>query len=259
MDKKEWQRKGAGHRQRLREKFLAKGIAAFTDDEILELLFTFGTPRSDCKEPARTALKKFGSLAAVLEAPPAELQKIKGIGPKNAFALHFMQGVARRYLQTRLIGKNYVTSSRDVAAYLIHTMRDLKLEVFKTIFLDAGHAILATEIIAEGTVNVNTIYPRELVKRALEHNAAALVVAHNHPSGSLKPSTQDLNLTRSLYLVCSFMNMQLLDHLIIGVHTDDDAGSKVFSFADHGIMAEIRNKYAGLLKGYKAAEPEQTE
>ena len=255
MDQAAWQNKGAGHRQRLREKFLDRGIEAFSDDEVLELLLSFGTPRKDCKEAARTARQTFGGLAAVLEAPPGELQKVKGVGPKNAFALHFVQGVARRYLKTRLIGKDYLNSSREVAAYLVHTMRDLKREVFKAIFLDAGHAIIDTEIIAEGTINVNTIYPRELVKRALHHHAAALIVAHNHPSGSLKPSPQDLHLTRTLFLVCSFMHIQLLDHLIIGKAAPAGDASPVFSFADHGTMAEIRTEYGRLLNNYQVAAP----
>lgn len=236
MDKKEWQKKGEGHRQRLREKFLDQGIDAFTDAEILELLLTFGTPRTDCKDAARAALKVFGSLAAVLEAPIPELTKIKGIGPKNLFAIRFINGVARRYLKKKLTDKHYLSSSREVAAYLVHAMRDLEREVFLAIFLDAGHAIIDSEIVAEGTITVNTIYPREVVKLALKRNAAALVVAHNHPSGNLKPSKQDRDLTRALFLACSFMNIQLLDHLIVG------AAEEVFSFADHGIMAEVRQE-----------------
>lgn len=241
MDKREWQEKGKGHRQRLRQKFLSLGIDAFGDDEILELLLTFGTPRKDCKEPARAALARFGTIPAVLEAPVSELRKVKGVGPNNTFALHFVQGVARRYLKQKLKNKEYLSSSRDVAAFLVHSMRDLEREVFVAIFLDAGHAIIDSEIIAEGTISVNTIYPREMIKRALKHNAAAMVVAHNHPSGSLQPSNQDRSLTRALYLSCSLMNIQLLDHLIVG------ASEQVFSFADHGIMADIRQDCAGLV------------
>ena len=241
MDKKEWQKKGEGHRQRLRDKFLGHGIDAFTDDEVLELLLTFGTPRTDCKDAARAARKRFGSLAAVLEAPPAELRTIRGIGPKNIFALHFVQAVARRYLKQRPAGKSYLHSSKEVAEYLIHALRGLEHEAFVAIFLDAAHAIINLEIVAQGTVNVNTIYPRELVKRALKQNAAALVVAHNHPSGSLRPSPHDLKLTRTLYLACSLMNISLLDHLIVG------EGEEVYSFADHGIMAETGQNCAAIL------------
>ncbi len=241
MDKKEWQKKGTGHRQRLRDKFLDQGIEAFSDAEIIELLLSFGTPRSDCKEAARAALKHCGSLPAVLDAAPAILKTIKGIGPKNIFALQFIQGVARRYLQQRIIGKKYIHSSREVSDYLIHLMRGLEHEVFTVVYLDAAHAILDSEILSEGTVTVNTVYPRELIKSALARNASAIIVAHNHPSGSLTPSEQDRQLTRSLHLVCSFMQIQLLDHLIIG------DGTTPYSFADNGLMAEIRDDCKTLL------------
>ena len=241
MEREEWQRRGEGHRQRLRDKFLAQGIDAFTDAEIIELLLTFGTPRSDCKEAARELLARFGSLPAVLDAAPVQLQQVKGVGPKNTFALHFIQGVARRYLHQRVVGKEYVRSSREVADYLIHSMRGLQHEVLTVVFLDAAHAVLDATVVAEGTVTVNTIYPRELVKAALARNASALVIAHNHPSGSLTPSRQDSELTRSLYLVCSFMHLDLLDHLIIG------AGDQVYSFADQGVMASIREDCRRLL------------
>lgn len=236
MDKKGWQNKGAGHRQRLRDKFLEYGIEAFSDSEVIELLLTFGTPRSDCKEIARTALKEFGSLPAVLDASVPRLTAIKGLGPKNVFALHFIQGIARRYLKQRLTGKNYISSSRDVSDYLIHLMRGMKKEVFTILFLDAAHAIIDTQIQSEGTVNVNTVYPREIVKAALQKNATALVIAHNHPSGRMEPSAQDMQLTRTLHIVCSFMHINLLDHLIIG------DGEKAYSFADHGLMAQIRDE-----------------
>ena len=234
MDKEEWQKKGEGHRQRLRDRFLERGLDGFTDAEVLELLLTFGTPRSDCKEAARLALAEFGSFAAVFEASIAALQVIPGIGPKNSFAIHFVQEVARRYLKERLQGKRYLHSSTEVRDYLLHSMRGLKKEVFTVIYLDSSHAIINSEILAEGTLNVNTVYPRELMSRALEQNAAALIVAHNHPSGSLEPSPQDRHLTRTLCLLCSLMQIQLLDHLIIG------NGS--YSFADQGLMTEIQQE-----------------
>ena len=235
MDKNEWQSKGTGHRQRLRDKFLEHGISAFTDAEIIELLLTFGTPRSDCKDAARTALDELGSLPAVLDAPARRLTKIKGVGDKNVFALHFIQGVARRYLKQRLAGKKYITSSADVADYLVHLLRSMKREAFVVVYLDASHGIIDTEVLSEGTVTVNTVYPREVVIAALKRNAAAIVIAHNHPSGSLKPSPQDEQLTRTLHIICSFMHIRLLDHLIIG------DGDQPFSFADHGIMSRLKD------------------
>ena len=241
MDKDQWQKKGAGHRGRLRDRFQEKGLESLSDAEVLELLLSFGTPRSDCKDPARQALGQFGSLPAVLEASSRDLLKIPGIGPKNCFAVHFVQAVARRYLKERLRGKRYLHSSDQVKDYLLHSMRGLKKEIFTVIFLDSSHAIIDSEIIAEGTINNTTVYPRELVLRALAHNAAAMIVAHNHPSGSLQPSRQDRRLTRSLFLVSSFLDIHLLDHLIIG------DGS--FSFADHGLMDEIREECTLIMRG----------
>ena len=231
MDKEGWQKKGEGHRQRLRDRFMERGLDGFSDAEILELLLSFGTPRSDCKEPARAALKQFGSLAAVLEEPLGSLQAIKGIGPKNGFAIHFIQAVAGHYLKDRLKEKRYLHSSSEVRDYLLHSLRGLKKEVLTVIYLDSSHAILDSETVAEGSINVNTVYPRELLKKALDKNAAALIIAHNHPSGSLDPSAQDMQLTRTLWLLGGLMQIQVLDHIIIG------NGS--YSFADHGLMTDI--------------------
>ena len=225
----------------MREKFLTRGLEALNDDEVLELLLTLGTPRKDCKDSARALLKQFGSLAAVLESSIDSLQEVQGIGPQNSFAIHFIQSVARRYLNERLKSKNYLRSSKEVAEYLNHSMRHLKKEVFKVIFLDAGLAIIDAQTVFEGTLASNTIYPRELIKMVLDHHAAAVVIAHNHPSGSQKPSAADRNLTRNLFFACSVMDIQLLDHLIIG------SQGTPFSFADHGIMEEIKMECRDLL------------
>ncbi|MEW6429429.1 MAG: DNA repair protein RadC, partial [Thermodesulfobacteriota bacterium] len=215
------------------------GGESFTDEEIVELLLALGTPRKDTKAPARAALRHFGSLAAVLEAGSIELQKIPGIGPTNSFAIHFIHEVARRYLRKRLTGRHYLTSAAEVAEYLIHSMRDLEQEVLTAIFLDAGHAIIDSETVARGTVTASTVYPRELVKRALHHNAAALIIAHNHPSGRTSPSEADLQLTGKLHEACSLMHIRLLDHFIVG----DDRTP--FSFAENGIMDQVRRRYGG--------------
>ena len=234
MEKAQWQEKGAGHRQRLREKFLERGIDAFTDSEVLELILTLGTPRKDCKEPARKLLADHGTLAHVLELSQFELRKVPGLGDKNTFAIHFVHAVARRYLQQRLKDKQYVSSSRDIADYLVHAMRDLKKEVFWVMFLDSSHGIIDSEFLAQGTINANTIYPREIIKKALEYNAAAVVLAHNHPSGKVMPSPEDRHLTSTLYKALSYVSVTVLDHFIVG------KGRAPYSFADHGLMEQIR-------------------
>jgi DNA repair protein RadC len=239
VEKEHWQKKGEGHRARLRDRFQEKGLEGFSATEVLELLLSFGTPRTDCKEPARSLLKKFGTFSKVIEAPLASLQEVHGIGPKNSFALHFVQAVASYYLKERLTQKCYLHSSQEVVDYLVHSLRGLKKEVLSVIYLDASHAIIDSAIVAEGTLNVNTVYPREIIKKALDFHAAALIIAHNHPSGSLEPSPQDVKLTKSLFLLCSAMQLQLLDHLIIG------DGS--YSFADSGLISSIREECSSIL------------
>ncbi len=240
MEKEAWQNKGKGHRQRLRDRFLERGLDGFSDAEVLELLLTFGTPRSDCKEQAKEALVRFGSFSAVLEASYDQLTDIKGIGPKNGFAVRFIQAVAGRYLRERLQGKRYLHSSGEVRDFLLHSMRGLKREAFTVIYLDSSHGIIDSEIVSRGTVNINTIYPREVVKRALDKNAAALVVAHNHPSGALSPSSHDIKLTRNMHILCLLMQIRLLDHLIIG--------DGFFSFADNGLMEQIGSQSQSILQ-----------
>jgi len=238
MEKVQWQQKGEGHRGRLRDRYLERGLDSFSDTEVLELLLSFGTPRSDTKQPARELLKRYITLAAVLEASPVSLQEIGGVGPKNSFAIGFIRDVAARYLQQRLTGKRYLRSSRDVREYLEYSMRGLKREILTVIYLDAAHAILGTEIVAEGTINVNTVYPRELVQRAINNHAVAIIMAHNHPSGALKPSPQDIQLTRNLYFICSFLQIQLLDHIIVG--------DGIFSFADQGLIETVAGECQSL-------------
>ncbi len=218
-----------GHRQRLREKFLKNGLDGFHDYEIIELLLTLGTPRSDCKQPAKDALKKFGSLKAVLEADPQDLKTIKGIGDKNVFGLKLSQDVARRYLSDRIIDKDYAKSSNDVIEYLQHNLRDKNKEIFMVIYLNGRNQIINMDELFEGTLNTSAVYPREVVKRALENHAAALVFVHNHPSGNPNPSQDDISITKKLKEAALAIDISVHDHLII-------AGNDVYSFADHGLI-----------------------
>ena len=218
-----------GHRQRLREKFLKNGLDGFHDYEIIELLLTLGTPRSDCKQPAKDALKKFGSLKAVLEAVPQDLKTIKGIGDKNVFGLKLSQDVARRYLSDRIIDKDYAKSSNDVIEYLQHNLRDKNKEIFMVIYLNGRNQIINMDELFEGTLNTSAVYPREVVKRALENHAAALVFVHNHPSGNPNPSQYDISITKKLKEAALAIDISVHDHLII-------AGNDVYSFADHGLI-----------------------
>ena len=218
-----------GHRQRLREKFLKNGLDGFLDYEIIELLLTLGTPRSDCKQSAKDALKKFESLKSVLEATPADLKKIKGIGDNNVFGLKISQAVSRRYLADKIINKDFIRSADEVKEYLQHELRDKNREVFLAIYLNGRNQIIKMEELFQGTLSTSAVYPREVVKRALENDAAALVFVHNHPSGNPNPSQDDLSITNKLKNALMSIDVSVHDHIII-------AGNDVYSFADHGLI-----------------------
>ena len=219
----------AGHRARLREKFLTHGLGAFRDDEIIELLLTFGTPRRDCKKPARELLSRLGSFRQVLEAPIERLSEVPGVGPANAVALKLIHEVARKFLETRLQESTFLKDSADVFDYLRHSMRDLEVEVFKVLYLDARHSVMHAEDLFQGTLGYNVVYLRELLRKCLHYNAAAIVVAHNHPSGDPTPSAEDKNLTRDVVFATSLLEVRLLDHVIVGE-------DHFYSFSDRGLI-----------------------
>ena len=224
-------RTGHGHRVRLREKFLKGGLKGFLDYEVIELLLTLGTPRKDCKQQAKEALKKFQSLRGILEAPVGELQKIKGIGPHNIFGLKLVHEVSRRFLKEKMMSGPYCQSSKEVFDYLYHSLRDIKREKFKALFLDAKNKILEEKTVFEGTVDSSVVYPREIMKEALRCNASSLIFVHNHPSGDPEPSANDREITKELVFVANVMQLKVLDHLIIG-------DNRYFSFADEGLIED---------------------
>ena len=205
-----------GHRKRLREKFIKSGLGSLHDYEIAELLLTLGTPRKDCKHPAKEALKKFGSLRGVLEASPEELQEIKGIGPQNIFGIKFIREVTQEFLKEKILKKEFCKSAKDVFNYLYSTMCGLKKEIFKVIFLNSKNCILDIEDLFEGTLDKSAVYPREIMKKAIKNNASGLIFVHNHPSGDPSPSQSDKDITKNLVSVGNIMDIKVLDHLIIG-------------------------------------------
>jgi DNA repair protein RadC len=144
-----------GHRQRLKERFLRGGLEGFLDYEIVELLLALGTPRRDCKKPAKEAMRRFKMLRRVLEASEEELQEIEGIGPRNIFGIKFVQEVSRRFLREKMMSMPVCHSSREVFDYLYHSLRDAMKEKFKAIFLDAKNKILEERTFFEGTVDTS--------------------------------------------------------------------------------------------------------
>lgn len=231
--------KGEGHRQRLRRRFLESGLRGFQDYEVIELLLTLATPRKDCKDAAKAALKKFKNLQGVFEASSKALCEVGGIGPQNLLGIKLIKAVADRYLEKRLISKDPINHSKELFDYLYHSMRDKTRECFKVIFLDAKNRVLAAETLFTGTLTASAVYPREVVRAALEHHAAALIFAHNHPSGDPKPSEDDILITRRLVSACKVMGITVHEHLVIG----EDC---YFSFADHGYISQINRESEGM-------------
>ena len=237
-----------GHRKRLREKFLKSGLKGFHDYEIIELLLTLGSPRKDCKQQAKEALKRFKTLRGVLEAPPEELQQIDGIGPHSAFGIKLAQEVAREFLKEKIIDKPIYKSTQEIFDYLYHSMRDLKKEVFKVIYLNSQNQIMETADLFEGTINSSAISPREVVASAIKNNAVSLIFAHNHPSGNPEPSQSDKELTRDLVYAGSIMLIKVLDHIIIG-------NDRYFSFAGEGLIEQYELDFLGLkMRGVSEAK-----
>ncbi len=224
--------KGKGHRQRLRDKFLESGLSGFHDYEVIELLLTLATPRKDCKEIAKAALARFKTLQGVLEASSASLLEIKGIGPQNIFGIKFIHAAADRYLEKRVSGKDIISHSKALFEYLYYNLRDKTRECFKLIHLDAKNHVLGLETLFEGTLSTTSVYPREVIQSALNHHAAAVIFAHNHPSGDPSPSSDDFAITRRLIFCCNAIGIIVHEHIVIG-------DNRYFSFADEGHIAKI--------------------
>lgn len=237
----------SGHRKRLREKFLKSGLSGFHDYEIIELLLSLGTPRRDTKQQAKEALKRFKTLRGVLEAPVEELTQIEGIGLHSAFGIKLVQEVAREFLKERILEKPAYKSAQEIFDYLYHSMRDLKKEIFKVLYLNSQNQILEIEDLFEGTVNSSAISAREVVAGALKHNAVSLIFVHNHPSGSPEPSQSDKNITRDLIYAAGIMKLKVLDHVIIG-------DNRYFSFAGAGLIEEAELAFLNMnMKGVSEA------
>jgi DNA repair protein RadC len=232
-----------GHRQRLREKFGRSGIGAFHDYEIIEMLLMLGTTRIDCKPQAKRALKEFGNLRGVLQASTEELEKVKGITPYSIFVIKFVKELAKNFLREQVIDGSAYKSSRDVLEYLSLSMRDLRQEVFKVMFLNSQNRLIHDEDLFEGTLGASVVYPRKVVEKAIKYNAAALIFVHNHPSGDPSPSDSDKQTTRDLVFVANAMQMRILDHIIVGNNHD-----RYFSFADNGLIEQYNSRFVALMR-----------
>lgn len=216
-----------GHRERLRKRFAAQGFVGFHDYEVLELLLTYAIPRVDVKPIAKRLLHAFGTLAGVFDASANELKSIEGMGEKSAVFLTLIRHVEMRYLASDLRGKLVLDRPEKVKAQLRFMVQGRGMECFGAIFTDQQHRLLATEILFEGTVDRTAVYPRNLMKRALELNAKGLILFHNHPGGTPRASREDIDLTQRMSEACLPLEIKILDHFLI-------ADKEVLSFKEMG-------------------------
>lgn len=206
----------AGHRERLRTRFRKTGAEGLHDYELLELVLFRAIPRRDVKPLAKELIKAFGGFAEVLAAPIERLTEIKGVSENVAQELKIVQAAAVKLSQERVLKRPVISSWDALLSYCRAAMADEKTELFRILFLDKKNILIADEVQQRGTVDHTPVYPREVVKRALELGASAIILVHNHPSGDPTPSRNDIDMTRQIVDAAGALNIRVHDHLIIG-------------------------------------------
>jgi DNA repair protein RadC len=202
--------------ERPREKLLARGAAALSDAELLAIFLRVGIKGKSAVDLARDLLTRFGGLRPLLKAPQAEFCEAKGLGHAKYVQLQAVLEIARRHLAESLPERDVLRDPQAARDYLSARLRDLEHEVFAVLFLDNQHRVIAYEELARGSIDGAAVYPREVVKAALRQNAAAVIFAHNHPSGVAEPSAADRALTTRLKSALAAVDVRVLDHLVIG-------------------------------------------
>ena len=220
-----------GHRERLRERFRTSGFAGFAEHEVVELILTLAIPRSDMKKPAKALLQRFGGLRGILDASLPELRSVKGIGEIAATALHIIRESATLYLQEVSEAEEALHDSERLSDFWRMRIGALQHEVFAVAYLDSAYRLLrnGVEVLQEGTIDRATVYPRRVVEAALKRQAAALVLAHNHPNGNVQPSEHDKIVTRAIVLAAETIRLRIIDHLIV-------SSKETFSFRKAGLL-----------------------
>ena len=219
-----------GHRERLRKRFLMSGIAGFHDYEILELLLTYVVVRKDCKGIAKELLGKYGDLYTLLKQPEDELKKNSFVTDRTVVFFKVIFQILEKELYKKIHNERITISSNvQLLNYLEYSLLKRDIEVFKVLFLNTQNELLKEEELFKGTLDRSTVYIRELVKKILDYNAKSVIIVHNHPSGSLKPSQSDITLTQKLKDTFERIEIRLLDHLII-------SEKGYFSFLEGGLL-----------------------
>ncbi len=219
----------ADHRARLRDRFMQGGAAAMPDYELLELILFRAVPRQDMKPVARRLLDRFGDFNRVLSADPCQLQQVEGVGQAIVTELKIVEASAQRLARSRVMNRPVLTSWDALLDYCHTAMAHGAVEQFRVLYLDRKNVLIADDQQARGTVDHVPVYPREIVRRALELNASAMILVHNHPSGDPTPSQADIDMTRQIVAATGTMGITVHDHIIIGK-------SRELSFRSAGLL-----------------------
>ncbi len=219
----------ADHRARLRNRFEEGGAQAMPDYELLELVLFRAIPRQDVKPLARRLMDQFGDFNRVLSAPIERLKDVHGVGKSVVLELKIVEAAAQRMARSKVLNKHALSSWDALLDYCHTSMAHLPTEQFRVLFLDRKNFLIADEEQAKGTVDHVPVYPREVAKRALELNASAIILVHNHPSGDATPSQADIDMTAQIEQACIALGITLHDHLVIGK-------SQEVSFRAHGLL-----------------------
>jgi DNA repair protein RadC len=222
----------------LQGRFSRAGFEGFTDQETIELLLSLVLPHRECRKRAKECVEHFQNLRGFLMASRQELEQA-GITPPCIFCIKLLHELPIEILKQKIIDQPVYKSSKEVFDYLYYSMRDLKKEVFKAIYLNNRNQIIDTADLFEGTLDSIPIHPREILESAINHRATALIFAHNHPAGDPTPSRSDKQLTRDLVFAGNILQIKVLDHIIIG-------GNAYFSFADAGLIRKYEDNFLNL-------------
>ena len=215
--------------ERPRDRLLETGTDALTDAELIAVCIRTGGRQRSALGVARILLQEFGSVQALLDAPVSRLLVCRDLGPVKIAGMKAVLGLAERYARARLKAGDVFTESSAVLGYLRHQLGGIEREVFACLFLDTRHRLISFEKLFLGSVDRANVYPREVLKRALAHNAAAVIFAHNHPSGVAEPSVSDIKLTEELSNLLRQIDVRVLDHIVIG-------RGKEVSMAERGLL-----------------------
>lgn len=221
-----------GHRARLKQRFADYGERVFDDHQLLELLLFFAVPQGDVNPLAHRLINHFGSFAAVLDASPEDLKKVKGVGEHSALFLSMLPQVMRRYQQSRTGAETAVTSIADAGEYLLPYFFGARNETAYLLCLDAKGKVLSCRFLAEGSLDRVELNSRQVVETALEHRASSVILAHNHVSGVATPSEADVALTLALRPLLKSLGIRLLDHLVV-------ADGDFVSMAESGLLPQM--------------------